>query len=236
MLDALVFRAVTSRRHPGRRRGALIETSDGVRPCLVCRIATPGDARLVAWQCGHHRGPWTSSGAGGTGLGVLAYDYRGYGRSGGRPSEAGVYRDAEGAFDAVVRGGAEPGRVVCFGESLGGAVSIHLATERRCSGVAVVSTFTRLRDVARAHYGPVAFLAGNRFDSLGRVGRLRVPFFAAHGTDDDIVPFGLGERLAAAAPEPKRFLRLPGRRHNDVLGDPLLLDGVATFARTCAGS
>jgi pimeloyl-ACP methyl ester carboxylesterase len=94
----------------------------------------------------------------------------------------------------------------------------------------VVSTFTRLRDVARAHYGPLAWLAADRFDSLARVSGLRVPFFAAHGEQDDIVPFALGRKLAAAAPEPKHFLALPGRGHNDVLGDPALLDAVAAFA------
>src|SRR5262249_30225810 len=156
-----------------------------------------------------------------------AYDYRGYGRSAGRPTETGVYRDAEAAFDAVTRAGTPPGDVVCFGESLGGAVSIELALRRPCRAVAVVATFTALRDVARAHYGPRAFLAGDRVDSIRRVRDLRVPFFAAHGRADEIVPFALGERLAAAAPEPKRFLPLARRGHNDVLGDPALLDAVA---------
>jgi fermentation-respiration switch protein FrsA (DUF1100 family) len=169
------------------------------------------------------------------GLGVLAYDYRGYGRSTGRPSEAGVYRDAEAAFDAVVRAGTPPGRVVCFGESLGGAVSIELAIRRPCAAVAVVATFTRLRDVAWVHYGPLALLVGDRFDALARVGRLRVPFFGAHGQRDDIVPFALGQRLAAAAPDPKQFLALPGRGHNDVLGDPALLDALPGFARAAVG-
>lgn len=239
MLDALIF--LPDRHVPAAPAGVQerwIETDDGVR--------------LHAWYAGPPDAPatlvWSHGNAGNIagrvdvlralaarGLGVLAYDYRGYGRSGGRPSEAGVYRDAEAAFDAVLRAGAAPDRVVCFGESLGGAVSIHLATRRPCGGVVVVSAFTRLRDVARVHYGPLAFLAGDRFDSLARVGGLRVPFFAAHGDQDDIVPFALGKQLAAAAPEPRRFLTLPGRGHNDVLGDPRLLDAVATFAREAVG-
>jgi fermentation-respiration switch protein FrsA (DUF1100 family) len=214
-------------------------------------IDVPDGVRLHAW----HAGPpdpsaillWSHGNAGNIAgrvdvlralasrqLGVLAYDYRGFGRSTGRPSEAGVSRDAEAAFDALTRGGVPPGRIICFGESLGGAVSIALATQRPCGGVAVVSTFTRLRDVARAHYGPLAWLAGDRFDSLARVPQLRVPFFAAHGELDDIVPFALGKELFAAAPEPKRFLALPGRGHNDVLGDPALLDAIADFARAVA--
>src|SRR5262245_25004006 len=237
VLDSLVFfpdRDVPPTPPPGVSE-RWIDAADGVR--------------LHAWYAGPSDPPatllWSHGNAGNIagrvdvqralaarGLGVLAYDYRGYGRSAGQPSEAGVSRAAEAAFDSLVSAGVPARRIVCFGESLGGAVSIDLATRRPCGAVAVVSTFTRLRDVARAHYGPLAVLAGNRFDSLARVVRLRVPFFAAHGDRDDIVPFALGERLAAAAPEPKRFVSLPGRGHNDVLGDPVLLDAVAAFARS----
>jgi len=165
------------------------------------------------------------------GLDVLAYDYRGYGRSEGRPSEAGVYLDAEAAYDTVRDRGLP---VVCFGESLGGAVSIRLATTRPCAGVAVVSTWTTLRDVARRHYGPLATLVGDRFDSLARIGTLSVPVFVAHGDRDEIVPFALGERLFAAAREPKRFLRIPGAHHNDVFASTPFLDAIAEFAGRAA--
>ena len=84
------------------------------------------------------------------GLRVLAYDYRGYGRSTGAPSEAGVYLDAVAAFDHEIGRGTAPARIVCFGESLGGAVSIALAERRPCAGVAVVSTFTRLAEMGAA--------------------------------------------------------------------------------------
>ena len=165
------------------------------------------------------------------GLGVLAYDYRGYGRSEGSPSEAGVYRDAMAAFDGLVAGGSDPGSIVCFGESLGGAVSIEVATRRRCGAVIVVSTFTRLADVAHRHYGPLGALAGARFDSLARIPRVAAPVLVAHGDRDEIVPFELGERLFAAVPGPKRFVRIGGADHNDALGRPALLDAVAEFAR-----
>src|SRR5207244_728553 len=83
-----------------------------------------------------------------------------------------------------------------------------------CAGVAVVSASTTLRDAGRAHYGPLALLAGERFDSLARVRGLSVPIFVAHGERDEVVPFALGERLFAAAREPKRFFRVPGGHHN----------------------
>jgi hypothetical protein len=164
------------------------------------------------------------------GLSVLAYDYRGYGRSQGRPSEAGVYRDARAAYDSALRWGTPPDRIVGFGESLGSAVTLRLATERPCARVALVAPFTTLADVACRHYGVLGRLAGTRFDALASVRRLAVPVLVAHGDRDEIVPFELGQRLFAAAPEPKRFVRVRGAHHNDVLDDPSLLDAIAAFA------
>jgi fermentation-respiration switch protein FrsA (DUF1100 family) len=89
-----------------------------------------------------------------------------------------------------------------------------------------------LADVARWHYGPLgALLAGNRFDSLERIQRLSVPILVAHGDQDEIIPFELGQRLFEAAPEPKRFHRVAGASHNDVFASAALLDAIAAFAR-----
>jgi len=209
-------------------------------------ITTKDKVRLHAW-CAAGRGArptlvW-SHGNGGNiagradvllalaahGLNVLAYDYRGYGKSAGRAHEAGVYLDAQAVYDSEHRRGVPAGRIICFGESLGGAVSIHLASTRRCAGVAVVSTFTSMRDVARHHYGPLALAVGSKFDSLTRIRDLSVPVFIAHGDRDEIVPFELGERLFAAANHPKRFFRVVGAHHNDVFENPKLIDAIAEF-------
>jgi fermentation-respiration switch protein FrsA (DUF1100 family) len=216
-------------------------------------LVTEDGRRLHAWYAPPPRGGavllWSHGNAGnidsrrsvllalvGRGLGVLAYDYRGYGRSEGSPSEPGVYLDASAAFDDLVARGIDPAAIVCFGESLGGAVSIELATRRRCGAVVAVSTFTRLADVARRHYGPLGSLAGDRFDSLARLPRVSAPVLVAHGDRDEIVPFELGERLSAAASGPRRFFRIPGADHNDAVGRPALLDAVAGFVReTVAG-
>jgi uncharacterized protein len=165
------------------------------------------------------------------GLDVFAYDYRGYGNSDGKPTEPGVHLDAEAAWDDLASRGVAPGRIVCFGESLGGAVSIALATRRRCAAVIVVSTFTSLRDVARQHYGALATLAGKQFDAASRVATIGVPILIAHGDQDEIVPYALGERLFALAAEPKRFVPVAGKQHNDVFDSPPLLDAIAAFAR-----
>jgi fermentation-respiration switch protein FrsA (DUF1100 family) len=235
MIDSFTFfpdRAVGSP-PPGIEERS-ITTEDGQR-LHAWYAPGPAEAPTLIWSHGNAgniggRAPILIAMAR-RGLRVLAYDYRGYGRSSGAPNETGVYLDAVAAFDHEIGRGTAPRSIVCFGESLGGAVSITLAERRPCAAVAVVSTFTSLAAVARRHYGPLGALAGHRFDSLARVGRLTVPLFVSHGDQDEIVPFELGERLFAAAPEPKRFHRVVGAHHNDVLLDSGLVDAVAAFAR-----
>ena len=239
MIDSLTF--FPSREVGPPPPGAVerwIETADGERLHAWLAEGAAGGPTLV-WSHGNAGNiatrAWLVRAFAARGLRVLAYDYRGYGRSTGSPTEAGVYRDALAAFDDEVRRGTPAGSIVCFGESLGGAVSIALAGERPCAGVAVVATFTRLADVARRHYGPLGALAGKRFDSLARVARLRVPLLVAHGDEDEIVPFEQGERLFAAAPGPKRFHRVAGGHHDDAFASAALVDAIAAFARETAG-
>jgi uncharacterized protein len=170
------------------------------------------------------------------GLNVLAYDYRGYGKSEGRPYEAGVYLDAQAAYDSERRRGVPATRIISFGESLGGAVSIDLASTRPCAGVAVVSTFTSMRDVARHHFGPLSFLVGSQFDALARIRDLAVPILVAHGDCDEVVPFALGERLFTAANHPKRFVPAVGAHHNDIFAHPGLIDAIAEFAHAATAN
>ena len=135
-----------------------LTTADGVRLHAWHAVA-PDRAPTLVWSHGNAgniagRAPVLQALAA-RGLGVLAYDYRGYGKSTGTPSEAGVYRDVEAAYDSVARPGV---RLVAFGESLRGAVSIHLVTVRPCAAIVAVSTFTTMRDVARSHYGVAGLL------------------------------------------------------------------------------
>ncbi len=215
-------------------------------------IHTADGVRLHAWYAGDAPSAPTliwSHGNGGNiagradvllvlaahGLNVLAYDYRGYGKSDGWPTEEGVYLDAQAAYDSERRRGTRPQHLVAFGESLGGAVSIELARTRSCAAVVVVSTFTTMRDVARAHFGPLGLLGGDRFNSRSRLAQLSVPIFVAHGDRDEIVPFALGKQLFNAAQQPKRFFRAKGAQHNDVFGAPGLIDAIAAFAHAAAG-
>jgi len=153
------------------------------------------------------------------GLNILLFDYRGYGRSQGRTTEQGTYADARGAWDWLrAETGERPDRMVVWGRSLGGAVAAHLVAELAEPPAALIleSTFTSLPDMGAVAYPflPVRLLARMRYPVAEDLARVRCPVLVAHSPQDEIVPFRFGERLFAAAPEPRRFLRLRGD-HND---------------------
>ena len=155
----------------------------------------------------------------GLGLDVLLFDYRGYGRSTGRPSEQGTYSDARGARSALLaRPGVDPERVVHLGESLGGAVALALALEHPPAALVLQSTFTSVRDLARRHYPFIPPpLVPDAYPSLRRIADLRAPLLVIHGDRDEIVPLFHAEALFEAAREPKRLLVIEGAGHNDLL-------------------
>jgi fermentation-respiration switch protein FrsA (DUF1100 family) len=130
------------------------------------------------------------------GIGIFAIDYRGYGRSEGKPSEAGLI----------------------FGQSLGAAVAVELASSHPVRGVVLEAAFTSIPDMARHHYSllPVGPLLRTSFDSESRIATIGTPLLMIHGENDDIVPLDMGRELFAAAKEPKEFLEVDGAGHNDV--------------------
>lgn len=161
---------------------------------------------------------------------VFIFDYRGYGRSDGEPSEQGVYLDARAAYDFLVENrGIAPETIVLFGRSLGGAVAVDLAVERRCAGLILESTFTSARDMARAAFGPlpVHWIMKTDFNCVAKIRRYRGPLLMLHGTADRTVPLRLGGRLYQAANPPKEFYEIPGADHNDTY----LVGGKAYFEK-----
>lgn len=150
-------------------------------------------------------------------LNVLLVDYRGYGQSTGSPGEEGLYRDAEAIWRlAMEEKGVDPGNLILFGRSLGGAPATWLATQVEARALVLESAFTSVPDIAAHHYPflPVRLLSQIQFDSLSRIDGVGMPLLVMHSPDDEVVPYEHGRRLYEAANEPKQFLELRGG-HND---------------------
>jgi hypothetical protein len=156
---------------------------------------------------------------------ILLFDYRGYGQSAGRPSEAGTYLDADAAWEylTTVRR-IPPRRIVLLGRSLGGPVAAWLASKRPVAGLVLESTFTSMVDMARQHYPwlPTRLLTRIRYPTLDYLRQVPCPVLVAHSPDDEVVPYPHGERLLRAAPDRGSFLALRGDH-----GGGYLLTGAA---------
>jgi fermentation-respiration switch protein FrsA (DUF1100 family) len=153
---------------------------------------------------------------------VLIFDYPGYGRSEGAPSEEGCYSAALAAYGWLTEQARISGdRVLIFGASLGGGVAMELASCVPHRALVLGCTFTSVPDLAQEIYPwlPARWLVRNRFDNLAKIRRHTKPVFIVHGDCDDVIPLAHGERLFAAANEPKEFFRIRGGGHFEGLGD-----------------
>jgi len=146
------------------------------------------------------------------GFSVFAYDYRGYGRSEGTPSESRVYADIDAAYEYLVRElQVGPERIVAYGRSLGAGAAVDLAAHRKLGGLVLESPFlSAFRVMTRVPLFPF-----DKFRNAAKIGRVSCPVLILHGEDDEIVPFWHGRRLFELAPEPKMFVAVPGAHHND---------------------
>jgi len=203
---------------------------------LTCADGT----RIHAWYCSHptsdqallyfhgnagnlsHRGNSIVKLRELLGVSVLIIDYPGYGKSNGSPTEQGCYQAADAAYEWLT--GTKkfaPKKILLYGGSLGGGVAVDLASRKEHRGLVLVKTYTSLPDTARSIYWwlpvPISALMTNRFDSMVKIEKCRRPIFIAHGTTDEIIPYAQGERLFAAANEPKQFFSMPGADHNQAL-------------------
>jgi len=164
------------------------------------------------------------------GFSVLAIDYRGFGKSDGEmPSEKTVYEDAHAAWRWLVARQPDPAQRFIYGHSLGGAVAIDLAASLEgadgtpneapaAAGLIVESSFTTLEDMAKAltyRWLPVGLVLSQKFDSIGKMAKVRVPVLIVHGEADRIVPARFSQALYRAAPGPKKLLLIDGGTHNN---------------------
>jgi uncharacterized protein len=156
-----------------------------------------------------------------TGAGVLLYDYRGYGKSSGRPGEEETYRDAQAAYQWLLQRGFDPGGVIVYGESLGGAVAADLALREPLGGLILQSTFTSIPDIGAELFPflPVRWLATIRYETEQKLPRIHVPVLILHSRHDRLIRFKHAEKNFAAANEPKLFREISGD-HNEALLAP----------------
>lgn len=167
------------------------------------------------------------------GLNTLIFDYRGYGRSEGAPSEPGTHLDALAAWRYLVESRGVPGnKIVLFGRSLGAAVATGLAARHMPAGLILESAFTSVPDLAAQLYPfmPVRLLTRYHYDNHALMATISCPVLVIHSRADEIIPFSHGLALFAAAPEPKRLLVIQGR-HNDgfLISAEQYLKGISSF-------
>jgi uncharacterized protein len=156
------------------------------------------------------------------GFSVLLVDYRGYGRSQGSfPSEQQVYKDAEIAYNYLVKQRQfSPKEIFLYGHSMGGAVAVELAIKHsEAAGLIVQSSFTSMLDMVKRYsvmrLFPVRLLLTQRFDSMAKIKLLRIPVLFVHGTADPLIPAAMSKKLYAVAPEPKQIVLVPDAKHNN---------------------
>jgi len=148
---------------------------------------------------------------------VLIPDYRGYGRSAGRPTEQGLYRDADAAYDWLIAQGWPPQRIILHGESLGTSVAADLASRRPCAGLVLEAPFPSARAVAARVLPLIGPLLIWGFDTRAKIGKVHAPILVIHGTEDEVIDFSMGQAVYDAAPEPKTFWAVTGAHHNDIV-------------------
>ena len=154
------------------------------------------------------------------GMSTFLFDYRGYGKSGGKPSELGTYDDTAGALRWVTeRCGLAPHDIIMLGRSLGGAIAVHTAYNSPPRMLIIDSSFTSVTDLARELYpwAPVKHLMRFKYSTERHLENIACPVLIIHSTDDDLVPFSHGKRLFDRAREPKEFLEITGGHNNGYL-------------------
>jgi len=184
-----------------------------------------GNAEEVSWML--EEGPRRLPGAG-----WLLVDYRGYGASGGAPSEKALVGDAISWFDKSVKDfGAR--RIFVFGRSLGSGVAVQLAAARPVAGVIAIAPYDSLAAVGQRHYPllPVKLLLRHRFDSLAAAPQAKAPLLCLVAERDEVIPVAHSRRLYEAWGGDKRWVELRGAGHNSTDDAPAFWDSIRAFAR-----
>lgn len=167
-------------------------------------------------------------------INIFLIDYRGYGKSEGKPTEAGIYKDATAAYEYLTkRRKTPPDKIILFGESLGGATAIDLASRVQSRALIVQSTFTNAKDMAKRIMPilPLWLMIKTKLDNLSKIEKVTVPKLFIHSPADEVVPYKLGRKLYDSAPPPKQFYEIPNAGHNEtyLVGGESYLEALRKF-------
>lgn len=217
-----------------------ITTPDGVKLHAWLFASADADAPLLIFFHGNggnlsHRADVAEALAR-RGISVLLFDYRGYGKSGGSPSESKLYVDGLAVYDyARTTLGVPTERIAVYGESLGGPYAADVAANRKVRGVVIESSFPSAASVANnAYRRPLGVLLGNSLPTARSLNRAKVPVLVIHGDADTIIPFACGRELFDALEGPKEMWVVPGSDHNEIpmVGGEAYFEKVVGFVRT----
>jgi uncharacterized protein len=195
-------------------------TPDGVSITAWYNVNSPQNKTLVYFQgnasnLGHRTKKLNAFIS--QGFNVMAVSYRGYGNSGGSPSEEGLYRDGRTAIQYLLGQQVPIGNIILYGESLGSGVAVQLGTEFKVGAVVLESPYTSLVNIGKKRYPiiPISLLLKDRFESWNKIHNVHSPILIFHGQDDQVVPVTEGKLLLGLANEPKQGMFLKGIGHSD---------------------
>lgn len=151
-----------------------------------------------------------------SGFGVLLLEYRGYGGNPGKASESGFYQDGRAAIHFLQQKGVQEKHIVLYGESLGTGVATKMAKEYSVCSLILQSPYTSLSDLARYHYFWLPMSLIDKYDSLSRMQKIKVPVLMLHGKFDSIVPYSQGLTLFNAANQPKKWIEFSTKGHHNL--------------------
>ncbi len=206
-----------------RMEGVRLTTDDGLKVYAWWRAPADATKPILLYFHGNagHLGDRVEKTAPylDAGYGLLLLTWRYNAGAGGKPSEEGLLLDGKAAIDYVLaETGADPGRLVLYGESLGTGVAVQMAAQRPVGAVVLETPYSSVAEVAQGHYWyvPARWLVHDKFDSMRWIDRINTPLLVLHGDGDRVIPMRYGRKLFDAAAEPKEFIHFPGGAHNDL--------------------
>jgi len=167
------------------------------------------------------------------GLSVFIIDYRGYGKSEGRPTEKGTYLDARAAWEYLTGPRKiKPQEIIIFGRSLGGPIAAWLAKEVKPRALILDSTFTSIKDIAVQMYPylPVRKFFRFNYSTIEYLKEIVSPVLIIHSSEDDYIPFSYALKLYNTVKEPKQFLKITGEHNNNyITSEKIYIEGIKSF-------